>query len=65
MNMSVTLETIQQELREVRKELVFLRHMIEEDYELSEKAKKQLKKARHEMARGKYIKHEDMLARYG
>jgi len=55
--MGTTLETIQQDIEQMKRELLFLRHVMEEDYELSEEAKKRLELAR-KTPRSAYLSHE-------
>lgn len=60
MKIGATLQTIQREISKIRKDLIFLRHMVEEDFELSEQAIKQLQAAR-KTPLAKYIRHEDIV----
>jgi hypothetical protein len=39
-------DSIHQELSDIRKDLEFIKHILSEDYELSENAKRELAKAR-------------------
>ncbi len=43
---NVTLETIHKEIADIKGELKFLKHIIEEEYQISEWAKKELSEAR-------------------
>jgi hypothetical protein len=61
--MDATLKTIQQEICQMRKDLTFLRHVAEEDFELSEYAIQQLEAARNTPL-SKYIRHEDIEKKY-
>ena len=63
--MAVTLETIHEEMQKMKQDLVFLRHVMEEEYELSAKACRELQAARKRMARGDYIPHEKIMEKYG
>ena len=44
--MSTSIETIHQELVDLKKDMAFIKHVLSEDFELSEKAKKAIKAAR-------------------
>jgi AraC-like DNA-binding protein len=63
--MTITLETIHQDMQKIKSELTFLRHIMEEECELSDETKRRLEKARQDMNKGKYISHEDIKAKYG
>lgn len=62
--MAVTLETIHQDMQKIKSELSFLKHIMEEDYELGDEAKQRLEIARKDMKNGKYISHEQIMAKY-
>jgi hypothetical protein len=62
---TATLNTIQKEIKQMKKELCFLRHVVEEDYPLSKWASREFQKAGNEMANGNYVQHKDVLAKYG
>ena len=62
--MAVTLETIHQDMQKIKSELSFLKHIMEEDYELDDEAKQRLEIARKDMKDGKYISHDKIMARY-
>ena len=55
--MSANLATIHRDIKQMKSELLFLRHVMEEEYELSEEAKKQLEMAR-KTPRSAYLSHE-------
>ena len=55
--MTVTLETIHEDMQKIKNELVFLRHVMEEEYELSGDARQELKVARERMGKGEYTSH--------
>jgi len=55
----VTLETLYKEMKQMRSELHFLRHLLEEEYELSDEAIRKLEHAR-KTPRSAYISHEDV-----
>ena len=57
--MSVTLETIHKEIKEMKNDLHLMKHIMAEEYELDEEAKKKLEFAR-KTPRSKYIAHEDV-----
>ena len=63
--MAVTLETIHEDMQKIKQDLVFLRHVMEEEYELSTEARRKLQAARERMARGDHIPHEDIMKKYG
>ena len=63
--MTVTLETIHEDMQKIKNELLFLRHVMEEEYELSSKAQQKLQAARERMDKGEYIPHEDVMKKYG
>ena len=63
--MAVTLETIHEDMQKIKNELVFLRHVMEEEYELSGEARQELQSARERMDKGEYIPHEDVMKKYG
>jgi len=56
-----TIKAIHQDLIELRFKVEKIEHIIEENYELSDWAKKQLKKARTEK---KPISHKDIMKKY-
>jgi hypothetical protein len=55
--MAITLETIHREIQQIQTNLYLLKHIMEEEYELSEKTQKKLDRARN-TPRSKYISHE-------
>jgi hypothetical protein len=63
--MAITLETIHREIQEVRGQLHRLLAMLDDEGELTDEACQKLQKAREEMARGEYISHERIRAKYG
>ena len=63
--MAITLETIHKEIKQIYDELCLLKHIVAEEYELTNEASRELKKARKEMNNGNYISHEEMMAKYG
>jgi len=56
---TVTLDVIYQNIMELRDDMTYLRHMLEEEYELSDWVKKELKEAR-ETPDSEYISQEEM-----
>jgi len=60
--MTITLETIHKEIKQMQNNLYLLKHIMEEEYELSEKAQEKLAKAR-KTPRSEYISHEHVKQR--
>lgn len=58
----VTLETIHKEIVDIKGEIQFLRHVMEEEYELSDWAKKELAEAR-KVPDSDLINHEELKRR--
>ncbi|MEK6984462.1 MAG: hypothetical protein AABX33_07855 [Nanoarchaeota archaeon] len=56
---SVSLKTIHEELKDLQKDMKFIKHALAEDFELSNEAKRQLEEAR-KTPRSEYISQEDM-----
>ena len=63
--MTVTLDTIYQEIQQVKSELHRVRNMLEDEGELTDEARRDLEEARDQMARGEYVPHEEVMAKYG
>ena len=63
--MTVTLDTIYQEIQEVKSELHRVRNMLEDEGELTDEARRDLANARDQMTRGNYATHEEIMAKYG
>jgi hypothetical protein len=57
MKMTITLETIHKEIKQMQSDLYLLKHIMEEEYELSEKTQEKLDRAR-KTPRSEYISHE-------
>ena len=55
--MAITLETIHKEIQQIQNNLYLLKHIMEEEYELSEKTQEKLDRAR-KTPRSQYISHE-------
>ena len=55
----MTLEKIHKDLKDIKGELKFLKHVMEEEYELSDWAKKELVEAR-KVPDSKLISHEEV-----
>ncbi len=55
----VSLKTIHEELRNLQKDVQFIKHAIAEDFELSNEARKELEEAR-KTPRAEYIRQEAM-----
>lgn len=64
MKVAVTLKRLYKEIEDVKTELHLIRYIMEEDYELSEEAKRKLEIAR-KTSRSEYIRHEEIMAKYG
>ena len=56
---NVTLETIHNELEDIKGEIKFIKHIMEEDYRLSDWAKKELVEAR-KVSDSKLIGHDEV-----
>ena len=56
---SISLKTIHEDLRNLQKDMQFIKHAIAEDFELSKGAKKQLEESR-KTPRAEYISQRDM-----
>ena len=52
--MATEIERIHKDLASLKKDIVFIKHILKENYELSDYAKKKLKKAR-KTSKSKYI----------
>lgn len=63
--MTVTLETLYREIQQVKNELHWVRSMLEDEGELTDDARRDIEEAREQMARGDYVTHEEIMARYG
>lgn len=63
--MATTPESIHKDMQKIKNELSFLRHIVEEYYDISDEAADKLEKARSEMKNGDYVPHEDVIAKYG
>ena len=55
----VSLEIIHKDLKNLQKDVDFIKHLVAEDFEISHEAKKQLEEAR-KTPRTEYISQEDM-----
>ena len=55
--MAVTLETIHMEMKQMQNDLYLLKHIMAEEYELSERTTQKLNRAR-KTPRSQYISHE-------
>jgi len=56
---TVTLDLINKNVMKLRDDVTYLKHILGEEYELSDRAKKELKEAR-ETPDNEYISQEDM-----
>ena len=56
---SVSLKTIHEDLKNIQKDMQFIKHALTEDFELSSEAKRQLEQAR-KTPRSEYISQKDM-----
>ena len=63
--MTVTLDTIYQEIQQVKSEPHRVRDMLGDEGELADEARRDLANARDQMARGNYVTHEEIMAKYG
>ena len=63
--MAVTLKTIHREIKQVRRELHRLLSMLDHETDITDEAPQKLKNARAEMAKGKFVTHKDVMAKYG
>ncbi len=61
--MEVTVEIIYEELKEIKTDIERIKMMLEEDYELSDEAKKELEEAR-KTPHSKYISQKDVEKRF-
>ena len=60
---TVTLDVVYKEIKDLKGEVLHLKHLMDENYELSDWAKDELKKAREEMKSGT-ISHEEIMKKY-
>ena len=65
MKMAITIETIHREMQQVKAELLKLRSMLENEGNLTDEARRKCEKAREEMAKGEFVSHEEIMAKYG
>jgi predicted transcriptional regulator len=65
MKMAVTLETIHKDIQQLKNELHRVRSMLEDEGELTDEVRRELKEAREEMDRGEHVAHEEIMAKYG
>jgi len=65
MKMAITLETIHQDIEQLKNELHKVRSMLEDESELTEEARRELKVAREEMDSGEHVAHERIMGKYG
>ena len=65
MKMAITLETIHREIQQVKGQLHRLLGMLDDEGELTDEARQKLRRAREEMAHGKLVSHENIMAKYG
>ena len=56
---SISLKTINESLKNIQKDMQFIKHAIAEDFKLSNEAKKDLEEAR-KTSRKEYISQKDM-----
>lgn len=56
---TITLDVINKNVMKLRDDVIYIRHILEEEYELSDWAKKELKEAR-ETPDSEYISQDDM-----
>ena len=60
----VTLEKINENINNLRLDLMELKARLDEEYELSEEAKRELEEARKTM-KNEFVSHEDIMKKYG
>ncbi len=60
--METKTQSLQKDLVEIKRELIFIRNILTEDFELSAYAKRSLKEAR-KTPKSKYISHEELKKR--
>ncbi len=60
---NVILNVVYKEIQDLKSVVTYLKHLLEEEYELSNWAKEELKNAREEM-KTKTITHEDIIKKY-
>lgn len=61
---SVTLEKINENINNLRLDILELKARVDEEYELSEEAKRDLEEARKQMKK-EFVSHEDIMKKYG
>ena len=60
---NTTIESLHEDIDVLKREVILIRHLLAEDFELSEKAKKELAKARA-TPKERYTCHEDVKNRF-
>jgi len=60
---TVTLDKVYKEIKDLKGDMIYIKHLLEEEYELSDWAKEELKKARKDM-KSKTIPHEEIMKKY-
>ena len=60
----VTLEKINENINNLRLDVMELKARLDEEYELSEEAKRELEEARKTM-KNEFVSHEDIMKKYG
>lgn len=65
MKMPVTLETIHKDIKQMQNDLSLVKHIMEEEYELSEETRQELHAARKRMKNGDFVSHETVMKKYG
>jgi hypothetical protein len=61
--MEITLEKLNEEIQEIKLELIKISHFLKEDFELSKEVKEELEKARKEPI-SKYIDNKEVLKEF-
>ena len=61
---NITLEKINENINNLRLDILELKARIDEEYELSEEAKRELEEARKTM-RKEYVSHAEIMKKYG
>ena len=63
--MAITLETIYQEIQQVKTELHRVRSILQDEGELTDEARRDVQAAREQMAHAEHVTHEEIIAKYG
>ena len=58
-----TIQSLRKDINVLKREIIMVRHFLAEDFELSEKAKRELSRARA-TPKGMYVSHEKIKSRF-